>query len=290
MERVGSRVGYLYVLAAGCMWGTTGVFAKWAYSLEVNAFQLAFLRPFIALMMIGGYLALSRKGFHRIKLRHLPLLAGLGLANVTAFSLAYFYTLQATTITQAVFLLYTMPIFAVVLARLLLAEPLVAPKVLALIASVLGIVLLTNIHLPGRMNISYTAILTGIGSALSYAMSRVLGKIALRIYPLRAVVFYSLALGTSFLFLIIRPQHFLLEISGRAWLVSAAMSLVTAVLATVCAFMGLQRIEASRASIVATIQPVVASLLGFILFGELLNISGLAGASLILLGAVLVQF
>jgi drug/metabolite transporter (DMT)-like permease len=183
-----------------------------------------------------------------------------------------------------------MPIFAVVLARLLLAEPLVAPKVLALVTSVMGIVLLTNIYLPGRVNISFAAMLTGIGSALSYAMSRVLGKMALRIYPVWTVVFYSLALGTFFLFFIIRPQHFLLEISGRAWLVSAAMSLVTGVLAVVFAFMGLQRIEASRASIVGTIEPVVASILGFILFDELLNISGMAGASLILLAAVLVQF
>ena len=290
MKRVGPRVGYLYVLAAGCLWGTTGLFAKWVYSLQVNAFQLAFLRPFIALMMVGGALALSRKGFCRIQWRHLPLLAGLGLCNTTIFSVAYFYTIQASSITQAVFLLYTAPIFVLVLSRLLLDEPLVAPKVLALVASVLGIVLLTNIYFPGRVNISYTAMLTGIAAALSYALARVLGKIALRIYPVWTVFFYSMALGTFFLFFIIRPQHFLLEISGRAWLVLVAMSLVTGVLAVVCAFMGLQRIEASRASIVATIEPVVASLLAFIFFGELLNISGLAGASLILLGAVLVQF
>ena len=290
MERGGTRVGYLYVLAAGCLWGTTGLFAKWVYSLQVNAFQLAFLTPFISLMMVGGALALTRKGFYRIQLRHLPLLACLGVCNTAVFSLAYFYTIQATTITQAVFLLYTTPIFTVVLARLLLAEPLVAPKVMALIPSVMGIVLLTNIYLPGRMNISYAAILTGIVSALSYALGRVLGKIALRIYPLWTVVFYSLVLATSFLFFIIKPQHFLLEISGRAWLVLVAMSLVTGVLAVACLFMGLQRIEASRASIVSTIEPVVAAFLGFILFGELLNISGMAGASLILLAAVLVQF
>lgn len=282
--------GYIYVLIAGCLWGTTGAFAKLVYAMRVDALQLAFLRPFIAWVVIGAALAFTNKGFCRIKLRDIPLLIILGLTNITAFSLAYFYAIQLSSITQAVFLLYTGPIFAVVLARLFLGEMLLPTKVISLVASITGMVLLTGMYRPSELTLSLPALATGLAAAISYAFSRVLGKVALKRYPLWTVVFYSLTGGTFFLVFATQPHRFLFTIGAGTWLVLVAMSLVTGVAAMAFAYKGLQRVEASRATIVSTIEPVVASALGFFIFGETLTPSGFAGAGLILLGAILVQF
>jgi len=53
--------------------------------------------------------------------------------------------------------------------------------------------------------------------------------------------------------------------------------------------LALRRIESSRASIIATVEPVLASLLAYATLGEQLSALQILGLSLILVGAVLVQ-
>lgn len=284
------KLGYLLVFGAGCLWGTTGAFLKFVYQFQVTSMQAAFMRGALALIMIGPFLALTRKGACKAELRDLPLLASVGMTLITTFSLAHFYTIQVSTITQAVFLLYTGPIFAVILSRIFLQELFLWSKIMALILSILGMILLTRIYEPSRISMPYQGILTGLGAALSYASYRVLGKVALRKYSPSTVLFYSLATGSFFLAFFTQPQKFILQIPAQAWLILLALSLVSGIVAPILGFEGLRRIEASRAAIVSSIEPVVAAILGFTLFGEMLAPSGFLGGALILLGAVLVQF
>lgn len=289
MSRSSTSTGYLYVLAGACLWATTGSFAKVLFAQELSFLQVAFVRSLITVIILLAFLS-SRKEYFRVAARDLPLLALVGLMGVGIFAVFYFYTIQKTTIIQAVFLLYTSTIFATLLARLLLKEPLVKVKLVALASSVTGLVLLTRVYSPGNIAMPLVAILTGLGAALSYALFTITGKMALAKHPAWTVQFYSFIFGFFFLSFIANPSSDLLSLRPVSWFTLVMMSLVSTFAAFAFFYAGLKRVEASRASIVATIEPVVASFLGFALFAERLGVPETVGSVLILLGALLARF
>lgn len=287
--RPSHSVGYLYILASASLWGTTGILAKFLYVAGSTFQQVAFLRNLVALVAFSIILFLSKRESFRIKPGDIPVLAALGLVIVAAFTMFYFYTIQASTITQAVFLMYIGPVFTVIMGRIFLGELIVKRKLQALALSIFGMVLLTKMYNPSQLSLPWPAALAGLASAITYGFSRIVGKLALQRCSSWTTTFYSLAFGMFFLFLFTQPQNFLLQVSGRNWLLVIAMGLVQGVGAFFCFFKGLQLVEASRASIVGTLEPVVASVLALAIFGERLSPTGLLGATLILLGAILIQ-
>lgn len=281
-------IGYLYILASASLWGTTGIFAKLLYAAERTSQQVAFLRALVAFMAFAILLLFTKKDSYRIEWGDIPVLASLGLIIVAVFTLFYFYTIQASTITQAVFLMYTGPVFAVLMARIFLGELIVKRKLQALALSIVGMLLLTKMYDPSQLSISWPALMAGLASAIMYGLGRIVGKLALLRCSPWTTTLYSFAFGLLFLFLFTQPQNFLLQVSGRSWLIVIAMGLVQGVGAFLCFFKGLQLVEASHASIVGTLEPVVASVLALAIFGELLSLTGILGAALILSGAILI--
>ena len=283
------KIGYFYILLAGLHWGTTGTFARFLYARGITPLQLAFLRSLVAFLLLLAILALRRREELKVAPRDLPFLALSGLTGVSIFATSYFTAIDIVGISRAVFLLYSAPIFTTIIARLLLKEPLARAKVTALVASVGGLLLMTRLYNPTFLMMPALGIGTGLGAALAYSFQSLIGKVVLRKYSQWTVVVYTLGLGSLFLAPITGVDISSFDIGLRNWLILTAMSIVSTLLAFSFFYSGLKRVEASRASILATIEPVVASLLGFAIFSEALGPSELLGGFLIIAGAVLVQ-
>jgi drug/metabolite transporter (DMT)-like permease len=73
------------------------------------------------------------------------------------------------------------------------------------------------------------------------------------------------------------------------WLWLAGIAVVCTVTAIVLFFAGLARVGPSRASIISTVEPVVTVTLAFLVFGESLTVTQLAGGALVLASVVLLQ-
>ena len=289
MVITGHKKGYLYVLAGGSLWATGGVWAKILYSQQLSSNQVALLRTCIALIALATLMALKKRSHFLVRGKDLALLAGVAFFGVSLFSVAFFYTIQITTITQATFLLYTAPVIAALLARLFLNELLVKGKIIALVCSISGLLLLTRLYQPASLDIPTLGILTGLASACMYACFSLMGKVALYRYSPWTVQFYTFAFGVLFLIFLTLPGAGTFQLRWESWLFLALMGLVSTLAPFALFYRGLQIVEASRAAVVATIEPVVASLLGFAVFAERLDPVQAVGAGLILLGAVLVQ-
>lgn len=283
------RKGYLYILAGGSLWATGGVWAKILFSQHLSSNQVALLRTAIALVALTAFMVLKKRSHLFAKGKDLLLLAGVAFFGVSLFSVSFFYTIKVATITQAVFLLYTAPIIAALMARVFLNELLVKGKVIALACSITGLVLLTRLYQPASLDIPTLALLTGLASAFMFACFSLMGKVALHRYSPWTVQFYTFAFGVLFLVLLTLPGAETFQLRWESWLFLVIMGLVSTVAPFALFYRGLQMVEASRAAVVATIEPVVASLLGFALFAERLDPAQAVGAGLILLGAILVQ-
>jgi drug/metabolite transporter, DME family len=284
-------LGALAVLSAASIWATLGLFAKILYAEGVSFESLVAVRASVGWAAVLLFvLATGRARGLRVPGRDLALLVPLGLVGIGLFYLLYFFTVRESTVGTAAILLYSSPAFVVVLARLFLKEALDVAKVLALLVTIGGILLVAGAYHPANLEVGPKVLLTGLLSGLTYGLYSILGRpVAGRLGP-SVILSYVLFFGA--LLLVVAAYPTFGTLAGLP-AVSYALLFMLAVVHTTLAFalytFGLGRLGAGRAAIAATVEPVVAVALGTALLGEDLTFSKAVGAVLVISGAALAQ-
>jgi drug/metabolite transporter, DME family len=276
--------GLLLVMLAGALWGTTGPLTKAIYQYGVDPLTLSLLRIGISFIALILFVYLSGRRVS-LKKRHLPFFLVFGLISVALFNISYMYSIQLTTVTTAVILLYTAPAFSLLAARLVLKEALSARKLIALLLTFVGISLVVEAYLPGRLVLHLPGLLTGLGAGITYGIYGVFTKIALRRgYGTLDTVVLALGCGLFFLALLVPPWQVLPLLSEPLllWLLLLAVAVFSTMLAYVFFVGGLMHVEAGQATLVAAVEPVMAILLAVILLGERLSPPQFVGVVLVL--------
>ena len=284
-------LGALAVALAASMWGTLGIFAKLLYAQGVSFESLVAVRASVGWVAIIGFLLATRGARAlRVERRDFAFLVPLGLVGIGAFYLLYFYTVRESTVGTAAILLYSAPAFVVVLAWLFLREPLNAAKVSGLMLTIAGISLVIGAHDPANLEVSPKILITGLLSGLAYGLYAVLGRpVAGRLGP-PVILSYALAFGSALLVVAALPTlDTLTGLPATSYLILLMLSVVHTTLAFALYTFGIGRLGAGRAAIVATIEPVVAGVLGITLLGEELTALKALGALLVISGAILAQ-
>ncbi len=178
----------------------------------------------------------------------------------------------------------------VVLARLFLKEQLNAAKVLALFLTAGGIFLVVGAYDPANLEVSPAVLLTGLLSGLTYGLYAVLGRpVAGHLGP-AVILSYALAFGSALLIIAALPTlETLVGLPTSSYLLLLMLAVVHTALGFALYTFGIRHLGAGRAAIVATVEPVVAGVLGVALLGEELTALKALGGLLVLAGAVLAQ-
>jgi drug/metabolite transporter (DMT)-like permease len=283
------------VAAAAFLWGTIGLAARALFAAGLTPLQAAVWRALGAFTLLFAYSLVANRRALAITLHDLPLFAAYGAVSVAGFMTVYFVAIELTTVATAAVLLYTAPVWVVVLARLIFHEPMTKMKAVAVGFAFLGCAMVIGVmgldspvaatgSAAGRL--TPEGLLAGLGAGLTYALYSIFGKAALRRHlPLTTVV-YSLGFGGLFLVIanggLSRPPE-----AGLAPLVY--VTLFPTAIAYLLYIGGLRWIEAGRASVVATLEPVVAALAGAFILLEPFGLLQWIGAALVIAGVVLVQ-
>ncbi len=286
--------GYAPVLAAAVLWGSLGIAVRATTAAGVGVFEASAWRAGLA--FAGALLAVGLTQPRRLAVRprDLLLFAGYGFVSIALFFLAYFTAIERTTVATAAVLLYTAPAWVTALSAALFGEELSRAKVASLALAFSGCALVVRAYQPSALRADLPGVLAGLASGLTYGLYSIFGKVALRRHPPLVVLVYALGFGTVFLVLLglaagVRPERFLPAAVSPATGPLLYLGLVTTLVAQWLYVAGLRTVEASRASIVATVEPVVAGVLGYAVFGETLEPLQLAGAALVLVAATMAQ-
>lgn len=283
--------GPILVLIAAVCWGCMGFFVRRLSALGFDPVQITSARLSVAALVFWALALLRGPGEAKIRLRDLPLFLALGLVSVLFFTVCYFSAISMLSLSTAAILLYTSPIWVMLLSILFLGERFSRRKLLALALAFGGCVLVSGL---GGGALSLRGLLLGLGSGIGYGLYSIFGTIALRRYSSYTVTAYTFLIAALGSFLIRSPAGTLAVLAASPAPLSTlgfliVTGLFTAVLPFLCYTLGLQRMEASRAAILATVEPLVATLLGVFLFSETLSLSSALGILLILAAVVLLN-
>ena len=289
MEKKQNMGGTLLILLAGTFWGGMGLFTRPLNGYGLSALHLVFLRLGLGALVFALLLLLRDRVGLRIALRDLPLFLALGLLSVLFFTYCYFRAIELLPLSTAAILLYTSPIWVMLMSALFFREKVTGRKLLALALAFLGCVLVSGLSRGGGAK----GLLLGLGAGFGYALYSILGTIALRRYRPLTVTFYTFLIAAAGSFLLCDRASLITGLSavkadGLLWLVPAA-ALVTAVIPYLSYTVGLRTTEASRAAILATVEPVVATVLGALVYREHLSLPAFLGILLVLSAIVLLN-
>ena len=185
------------------------------------------------------------------------------LLSVIAYNFFYFTSISLIPVAVASILLYLSPIFVLILSVLVLNEKLNPKKVISVIIVLLGIILVVN---PQKIHeINLVGVICGVGAGFTFALYNILGKKLSKSNDSLSIVTYSFGIGFIGLLIIsIISRQITLSYSIDAYALLLLLGLIPTMLAFVLFNSGLQKVEASKTSIISTIEPVTAAILGYL--------------------------
>lgn len=273
----------LFVLLAGSMWGCTGLFNRHLTALGLSSQNIVLVRNLGACIVLLLIFFLYDRSLFRIRLRHLPIFLGTGLVSLMLFTLCYFRCQQVTDLSTAAILLYTAPTFVVVLSAILWRETITRRKLTALLIAFLGCCFASGI-LSGGLSVSRYGLLLGIGSGFFYSTYTIFSRYGLAHYPPYTCTLYTFLISGLGSLVLGRPSDLKVAVSSPAavfWMLGLiAVSTVLPYLFYTRGLAGLG--DGGKASILASIEPVVASFVGIAAFGEPLTLGVILGLVCIL--------
>ena len=265
-----TKGGTAMVLASAALWGLIGLFNRTLMAAGLTPESIVLVRNLGGLILLGLVLGLWKRDVFRIRPAHLGYFFGTGIVSVLLFTWCYFSCQQECSLAVAAILLYTSPAFVVLLSALLWRDKLTGRKLLALALTFFGCVCVTGVY-SGGMTITLRGFLLGLGAGFFYALYSIFGRYALAHYQPYTVTFYTFAFaGVGSLIFLRRPQMALLA-DGKLVLIALGLAVVCTVLPYLFYTAGLARMDSGKAAILASVEPVVAALVGIVVFHEPLS-------------------
>jgi drug/metabolite transporter (DMT)-like permease len=273
--------GVILVSISGIAFGCMPLFAIYAYEAGVNPVTLLFLRFLTAGLFMLLVMLVKRIPFPRGK--SLLGLIGMGAIGYVGQSLCYFTALTLASAGLVALLLYLYPVLVMSLSTLIFKEPLTRVKGFAALLALCGAVLVIG---PGREG-QPLGIILGLGAALIYSFYILVGNRILKdeaAFPSSAVIMMSAGAALG---LLVAAQGIHLPVSPSGWLASFALAIVSTIIAILTFMAGMQKVGATNAALISTLEPLVSVILAAWLLGESLTFVKLVGGGLIL-SAVLI--
>lgn len=280
---------HICIVLAAVFWGTMGVFVNALSAYGLSTVQIAMLRALASLLFMAVLILWRDRRLFRICLRDIWMFFGTGIVSYFLFNNCYFYAIRSVGVAVSSVLLYTAPIFVTLMSCVLFKERLTGRKLLCLAMAVGGCALVSGLASHGIKDVTVDGILIGLASGLAYALYSIFSTYALRKYQAMTVTFYTFLFGAAAALLIGDPVgtfRIVANPAGMAWTIG--LGVISGAIPYFLYTRGLQNVKPSHAAVIATAEPVVASLLGIFLFREnadfftVLGIVLILGASLLL--------
>lgn len=286
------KLSVFFVLIAGILWGCIGIFVRQYNEIGLSSMQTVVIRMTLSAVLFAVFVLLYKPKLFKIHLRDLWCFLGSGIISVGFFTYCYFTSIELSSLSVAAVLLYTAPAFVMLFSLIFFREKLTVPKVISLVLAVLGCAMTTGV-IGGALNVTLLGFLFGLGSGICYALYSIFSRFALnRGYEPFTVTLYTflLAAVASVLVTDVRPVWMAVTADIRSVLYAVLFAVVSCVLPYVFYTLGLKYIASSTASIIATVEPVVATIIGAVVFSEPLAVPfGYLGVAFVFLSVVLIN-
>ncbi|WP_226034798.1 DMT family transporter [Aquibacillus saliphilus] len=279
---------YGLIVLGASFWGLTGLFVQYLYSFGFSPMEVVTIRLTVSSIILLTVLYVFSPSYLKINLKHLPYFFGLGVISIAFFNWAYFAVIEKASLSIAVIMVYTSPVFASIIARLLFKELVTYQKAIAILLTIVGCSFVLELLPSGVPSVSITTILLGVLSGLFCSLYSIIGKHVSHIYHPITITIYSMICGSIFMVptskIWMKKELFL---NWEVWGHILGISVISTIFAYILYTIGLTYVESSKASILSSVELIVSVMLGILLFNDPVNGWQLLGFVLVFLSLIL---
>jgi len=287
---ISKNVAYGLMVLAALAWSTSGILTVLAIEEGATANIIALYSEIVSgLLFVFVVLTFDRPS---LRMRRADLLPFFIFSTITGafFSLAWYNCIDLTSVTTAVILLCTYPCIVTVASIFMHGERLTLGKAIALPLTIGGCVLVSGAYDPEEIKMNAVGIGLGIFAAFGSAAYYLWGKKFLKRYSANTVALYFSVMMIPTLIIITDPRESLLpSLSASAWALVFLLGLIPCTIGFFLSMVALKRIEASKASIMASLEPVMAIALAVIVIAEIVEGLQYVGVVLTVAGVVILR-
>jgi drug/metabolite transporter (DMT)-like permease len=293
--------GYLIAIIGVTFWSFTGILISYLVTnFEIPALLLALWRDLFVSIALIAALFLIRRSLLRISTSQIKFFVLFGLI-LAVFNSIWTLSVKTNGAAVATVIAYSSAGFTAILAYFLFKEKLGLPKILAVILSLSGCVLVSGAYRLEMWRLDPIGLTVGLLSGLLFAGYSLMGKEAARqkINPWTSLV-YSFAFGTVFMLIFnlipILPGSagsitaLVPDLPINGWLILIVLAFVPTIFGFGLYNTAMNYIPASNANLLATLEPVLTAIEAYIFLDEQMTILQIVGGLFILSAMVVIFF
>ncbi|MGI6279683.1 MAG: 4-(cytidine 5'-diphospho)-2-C-methyl-D-erythritol kinase [Acutalibacteraceae bacterium] len=280
---------YICVLLAAALWGTAGIFVRAIETYHIGQMEMVLGRAFFSVLILGSIMLAKDVSLFKINLRDIWIFALDGVFSIVLFNFSYYTTMSLTSLSVAAVLLYTAPFFVVIISLIFFGKRLTAKKIFACVVAFLGCCLVSGFF-DTQHRISGKALFFGLLTGFGYGLYTIFGDILIKKgYKTLTITFYVFLFALFGCLPFVSFQGVMALQNSKPLPILFLMAIFNTVLPYILYTTGLTGIDPMIAPIIATLEPVVATVIGALIFSEPLTLGGGFGIVLVLLSVVMLN-
>lgn len=284
--------GIVIALTATAALATTAIFISYLLDhYRLQPLTLAFWRDFFVGATLALVLGLRRPAALKLGWRDIGFFLLYGSIVLAVFNGLWTFSVKYNGAAVATVLAYSAPAFTVLLARPVLKEPFTVRKLIAAALSLVGCMFVVQAYSLEHWRLNLSGILAGLGTGLAYAIYTLASRWSARRFASPwTVTTYGFLFAAAALLTTQRPDSlFSLGAAWDGWLILAVLAIGPTIAGFGLYILSMRYLQASVASLVASLEPAMTAVMAIFLLGEWLEREQWLGAGLILLAVLIVQ-
>jgi len=282
--------GYLLVVVTAVFWGFSGSLAKYLMQGAITPLTLTLGRSLITAAALLVFLLVRDPGALRLTRRSAMWAAGFGL-SLAITQICYFSAIERLNVAAAILLEYMAPGIVVAFGWLFLKRRVTRITLASLVSVLIGSALVVEAYDTEALSLSGVGVAFGVTAALAFSTYILIGEHLQKLsMGVAAQLFYGFTLTSIVLVLLEPPWSIAPEVyRGPTLALVGVVGVFGTLVPFACFFASLRYIDAGHATIVSTLEPVVAGLVSLVWFGEVFSVPQLIGAALVIGAIVALQ-
>ncbi|HUT70684.1 MAG TPA: EamA family transporter [Desulfatiglandales bacterium] len=281
---------YLLVICAAVLWASAGTASKYLFNRGINPYVLVQSRVTFSALLVLAYLLVFKTGLLKIKVRDLWYFIPLGALGFAGVQVTYLVAISKIKVAIAILLQYLTPFFVAVYSYLFLKERMDRWKVISLFLAFTGCFFAVEAYRASFLSLNLQGVIAGLLSAVFFSFYSLLGERVMHRYSPWSVLFYAFVFAALILNIVLHPKNLISwGTELRLWFLVLYIASCGTVLPFGFYFMGIEHLRTTRASIVATLEPISAGLLSFIFVHEFLTPWQIFGGLLVIISIIIIQ-
>lgn len=274
--------GYVYSIIGAILFGTAGMFIKFAYRTGLDSVTILTVQYIIAVFLMFSCLIVKDKNSLKVSKTELKDLCILGVVGNTFMTVFYYVSFKYLPVAMTTMLLYTYPVIVFLYSCVFKRVRIKKRDVFALMLAFIGCVLTLNL-LSGGFDYSMTGVVIGLLSAVFYAFMNIFAENKFENVEPLAVNAYSTLFSLIALCMYKFPTElFNGKIDGSTLMNISILAVACEIVPLTLLYASIRLIGALKVSIINNLEIPTAMLLSFVFLGEKVTLMQVTGAMLVI--------